>query len=673
MRIDELSPSWQVRKEIYCSSKLHSLIGINDKPNMPTLNNIGKNGENLSIGILSMNRSSLTRRLMDSIAENIPEFTGTFLIFDNGSAQEELEKIRTYAEAAPFCCQIVEGGQNYGVAGGRNRMMKAAKTDWVLSIDNDMIFTANPLPNAQRDIATLGVHFLNLPLLNNCNANSGAIGGHLFVEPMHGGVNVGIGSALAAQNIRMNEEADGFLCTGIMGTAAIINRHTFEHLGGFEENMFVGFEDTEFSMRVFQAGYKVGCCGMVAMSHNHVASSGSADADYEKVRFRKKLLKDSATYFERKHGITVWNWSVEDWVDMRQKDLDIVESGSNYPIKKRKVALVIDVVDWAFDHIADQIIRYCSDEFDFVKYYTIDIENPIDIFIAARECSVIHFFWRSPLHILHTEYCINRMKQLMGSEEAFWEKYIRPKVITTSVYDHLLLDGDSWEITKHLFVDKDSPVKAYSISSERLNSIYQKMDSIRLKPSAIIPDGVDIKMFTPVPPNHFSDIEKRPIRFGWVGNSKWSVNDLKGINTIIKPAIKRLQDEGYQIELYTSDRQDGMIPHYKMPDYYQQIDCYVCASLHEGTPNPVLEAMASGLPVISTDVGLIPQLFGQKQKQFVMTERTVDCMVEKMKLLLDHRELFIELSEENIRQIQRWDWSICARKFVGFWQELLNK
>lgn len=44
-----------------------------------------------------------------------------------------------------------------------------------------------------------------------------------------------------------------------------------------------------------------------------------------------------------------------------------------------------------------------------------------------------------------------------------------------------------------------------------------------------------------------------------------------------------------------------------------------------------------------------------------------------MKFLLDHRELFTELSEENIRQIQRWDWSICARKFVGFWQELLNK
>ena len=672
MRIDELQPGWQVQKVVYCGSKSHSLIGTWDKANMPTLHNIGTNGENLSIGILSMNRSSLTKRLMDSIAEQMPDFAGVFLMFDNGSTPDELEKIHAYAKAAPFRCQVVEGGQNFGVAGGRNRLMKAATTDWVLSVDNDMIFTANPLPNAQRDIAAMGVHFLNLPLLNNCDPNSGAIGGHLYVEPMHGGVNVGIGTAFAVQDIRMNEEAEGFLCTGVMGTAAIINRHTFELLGGFEENMFVGFEDTEFSMRVFQAGFKVGCCGMVAMSHNHVFTTGDADADYEKVRFRKKLLKDSATYFERKHGVTVWNQDVEDWVDTRHKDLNINEGNAGVKIKKRKVALVLDIVDWAYDHIADQVIRYCSDKYDFVKFYTTEIENPVDIFVAARDCDIIHFFWRGPLHILHTDYCINRMKQLMGSEEAFWDKYIHPKLVATSVYDHLMLEGDDWEITKHLFIDENSPVNAYTISSQRLNNIYQNMESLRLKPSHVIPDGVDTKRFTPVPREHFADIADRTVRFGWVGNSKWAVNDLKGINTIIKPAIEQLQAEGYKVELYSSDRQGGMIPHYKMPEYYKNIDCYVCASLHEGTPNPVLEAMASGLPVISTDVGLIPQLFGEKQKQLVLSERSVDCMVRKMKLLLNNREKFAELAAENVQQIQDWDWSICARRFMTFWEDQLE-
>jgi len=672
MRTEELQLGWQVINTVYCGSQFHRLIGTWDKPNMPTLHNIGTDGENLSIGILSMNRSSLTKRLMDSIAEHIPSFAGIFLIFDNGSTEEELVKIRAYAQAAPFKCQIIEAGKNYGVAGGRNRMMKAAQTDWVLSVDNDMIFTANPLPNAQRDIAAMGVHFLNMPLLNNCDPNSGSIGGHLYVEPMQGGVNVGIGSALQAQNIRMNEEADGFLCTGVMGTAAIINRHTFDFLGGFEENMFVGFEDTEFSMRVFQAGFKVGCCGMIAMSHNHVATTSNADADYEKVRFKKKLLKDSATFFERKHGITVWNQVVDEWVDGRHKDLNINEADADLAQIKRKVALVLDIADWAYDHIADQVIKYCSDKFNFIKLYTVDIENPVDIFVAARDCDIVHFFWRSPLHILHTDYCANRMRQLMGTEEAFWDKYIRSKLVTTSVYDHLMLEGDDWEVTKHLFIDENSPVNAYTISSKKLDDIYQNLGSLRLLPSCIITDGVDTKRFTPVPLEHFADIEKRTVRFGWVGNSKWSVTDLKGINTIIKPAIELLQAEGYKVELCTSDRQGGMIPHYKMPEYYRGIDCYVCASLHEGTPNPVLEAMASGLPVISTDVGLIPQLFGEKQKQLVLSERSVDCMVRKMKLLLNNREKFAELAAENVQQIQDWDWSICARRFMTFWEDQLE-
>ena len=57
-----------------------------------------------------------------------------------------------------------------------------------------------------------------------------------------------------------------------------------------------------------------------------------------------------------------------------------------------------------------------------------------------------------------------------------------------------------------------------------------------------------------------------------------------------------------------------MIAHEDMPEYYNGIDIYVCTSRTEGTPNTVLEAMACGVPVISTDVGIVPEVFGEKQK-----------------------------------------------------------
>ena len=45
-----------------------------------------------------------------------------------------------------------------------------------------------------------------------------------------------------------------------------------------------------------------------------------------------------------------------------------------------------------------------------------------------------------------------------------------------------------------------------------------------------------------------------------------------------------------------------------MGDFYREGHVYLCTSLHEGTPLPVLEAMACGRPVISTAVGIVPEV-----------------------------------------------------------------
>ena len=670
----------------YYYSPEQALIG-NECESGISIGNIGKEGENLTIAVLSMNRASLTIRLMNSIKKYIPYFAGEFLIGDNGSEENEKKKLYDVMNQMPFRCRMVEFGKNFGVSGGRNRLYKEVQTDWIMSLDNDLYLIGNPLAKIQKDLAILGCHFMAIPIIDKGNNEVRLYGGHLYVENLLDRVGIGGSfSYFGDSTCPVNIEYPPFLCSFLPGYAAIINKASFFAAGAFEEQMFVGFEDTEFSVRLFQKGMKVGGCGMVSFVHDHPKPQINADVTYEKKRFATDLLKESGQFFERKHGFSVWNLSSEEWVNKRLQELvlETTEQEKKNQFKKKvknkkpKIALIIDKPEWALDNIASQIIKNLSDQFEFKKIYLETVDCLAGILLVADDCDLIHFLWRPLATAINDDYTKQFIHNIRMPEEKFYDKYVASKVISVAVYDHFFLDKSNKEITLKLFSDPDSIVSCYTVSSRLLDKIYRADPEIVMKPSEIIQDGVDCGLFIPQNLERFDNTKNRPIRIGWVGNSKLQVGDteildLKGIHTIIRPAVEKLKSEGYNIELYTSDRNHKMIPHNEMPGFYAGVDIYVCASLCEGTPNPVLEAMASGIPVISTDVGIVKEAFGPLQKEYILKERSSECLEDALKKLLDNPERMKKLSEENLKYIKSWDWTIICEKFRKYFSEELEK
>lgn len=338
---------------------------------------------------------------------------------------------------------------------------------------------------------------------------------------------------------------------------------------------------------------------------------------------------------------------------------------------KPKLAFIIDTAGWAFDNIAKNLKKYLD------KYYDIDIiqcnifeGNIVKLLILCKEYDIIHFFWRGYLSLLDTNQTNDYIKGLGFNKEEFVKEYVENKNITMSICDHLYLNEAEIDITKTIF----KYCNKYFVTSNILKQIYENQPELE-KPICVINDAVDLELYKPINIERFNNIDK--ITVGWVGNSKFkdseNDDDLKGLRKIIKPSIEELAKEGYNIELKLADRNEGFIPQEEMPNYYSKINIYVCASKTEGTPLPVLEAMACGVPVISTKVGIVEEALGEKNKKYILEERSKQALKAKIIEIINNKEELKEISKENLEKVKRWSWENISKDYKNFFDKSLKK
>ena len=78
---------------------------------------------------------------------------------------------------------------------------------------------------------------------------------------------------------------------------------------------------------------------------------------------------------------------------------------------------------------------------------------------------------------------------------------------------------------------------------------------------------------------------------------------------------------------------------------YQQADALVMTSDHEGTPNVILEAMSSGLPVVATRVGGIPDLVDDGRTGWLVDKDDDKALMHAIKAAITDRVTRIEMGE----------------------------
>lgn len=167
-------------------------------------------------------------------------------------------------------------------------------------------------------------------------------------------------------------------------------------------------------------------------------------------------------------------------------------------------------------------------------------------------------------------------------------------------------------------------------------------------------------------------------------------NDVKGHDVLIR-AVAKLRNQGEDVEVcFVGDGRKrkefenlaselGIRDHVEftglLPSAEQvrekliQSDLFVFPTKAEGLPRVVIEAMAVGLPCISTPVNGIPELLDD---EFLLEPTDVDAFVKKIKTMISSPEQMNICSRKNIDVARQYEASKLQNKRNEFYTQLVS-
>ncbi len=96
-------------------------------------------------------------------------------------------------------------------------------------------------------------------------------------------------------------------------------------------------------------------------------------------------------------------------------------------------------------------------------------------------------------------------------------------------------------------------------------------------------------------------------------------------------------------------------------------DILIFPTLGEGLPRTVIEAMAVGLPCLSTPVNGIPELLSQED---MFAQQDAQAFADRAYALLTDEELYKKVSERNVKKAEEYENDVLSERRSKFYQKL---
>jgi glycosyltransferase involved in cell wall biosynthesis len=198
----------------------------------------------------------------------------------------------------------------------------------------------------------------------------------------------------------------------------------------------------------------------------------------------------------------------------------------------------------------------------------------------------------------------------------------------------------------------------------------------------VVYNGIDTDTFRPI-----EGVQRRPLRLMATASADAPLKGLRYLLRAYAQLLKRYPD--LEVLLVSKPRPGGkterLIRHLGIADkvqfvsgittdemvrYYAEACIAVVPSVYEGFGLPAGEAMACGVPVVSTDGGALPEVVGDAG--VVVPAKSVVGLVDAIDDLLQNPEKRDQLAVAGRQRIvEKFCWKVCAAQMVDYYEQVL--
>lgn len=221
------------------------------------------------------------------------------------------------------------------------------------------------------------------------------------------------------------------------------------------------------------------------------------------------------------------------------------------------------------------------------------------------------------------------------------------------------------------------------VSENSIKDIHADM-GVSLDRMRLVPVGVDPDLFVPRP-----EVQRQPGRLITTASADVA---LKGLAYLLEAMAKLRTERDVRLTIIGKPREGASadlidklglrpyidfvsgVPDERIVELYAEAELAVVPSLYEGFSLPAIEAMCTGICLVATDGGALPEVTGTDGETVIQCRAgDVESLTGALRRGLDDADLRLRIGAAGRqRVVERWSWKHCAALTVDQYREVLS-